>query len=63
MNFQWHKVQKQKQRVNKTDITNFNDGEKQTLYNHLQAISDKYSTGTVHDRTSQTYAKTPANEY
>ena len=33
MNFQWHKLQKQKQRTNMTDITNFSDGEKQTLYN------------------------------
>ena len=33
MNFQWHKLQKQKQRTNMTDITNFSDREKQTLYN------------------------------
>ena len=33
MNFQWHKLQKQKQRTNKTDITTCNDREKQTLYN------------------------------
>ena len=33
MNFQWHKLQKQKQRTNMTDITNFSDREKQTPYN------------------------------
>ena len=33
MNFQWHKLQKQKQRTNMTNITNFSDREKQTLYN------------------------------
>ena len=33
MHFQWHKLQKQRQRTNKTDITNCNDREKQHFYN------------------------------
>ena len=46
MNFQWHKLRKQKQRTNMTDITNFSDREKQTLYN--QEIHKKISAISGH---------------
>ena len=61
MNFQWHKLQKQMQRTNMTNITNFSDREKQTLYNQeiQNTFQPSVATTLVHrnsGRTSQMYA-------